>query len=165
MPDNVSLKDAAGATFVGAAKEIDGVKVQRTQVTVGGSGVSADVSDTNPMPITPGVLSYYLFVSGGGTVNTTNAKASAGKLRRLHFTNRSGVERWLKFWDKSTQPVPATDTSTLRLMYRLPPGGSLNLDVDVSFLSGIGVGVVANPETNDASFIGGWEVVGMVYFQ
>ena len=58
--------------------------------------------------------------SAAGT-NATSLKASPGNLYGFLLANRSTKERYLKFYDKASAPVPGTDTPKFTIF--LPPKG------------------------------------------
>ena len=50
MPDNVTIKDGAGANSVIASDDIGGVNYQRVKIALGADGTAVDASASNPVP-------------------------------------------------------------------------------------------------------------------
>jgi hypothetical protein len=145
---------------------------------VGGRGSTSDGNNAVPVTIasgaTTGTPSIAASSSVTGTtiakvlaaasVNNTLVKSSAGRLYGYHLANPTTSWRYVKLYNKATAPVAGTDTPAATIS--LPPGGSVELHhtVPLSFGTGIGYAITANPADLDATAVAANDVVGHLLY-
>ena len=120
-------------------------------------GVSSQVisgSITNT-PITPTTL----FTNSLATVNLLSVKASAGTLWSILASNTNAVVRYLKFYNKASAPIVATDIPVM--VIALAPGvptkiyGGAN---GIRFSTGIALAITVNAADSDNTPVAAAEV-------
>lgn len=128
MADNVAITAGSGTSV--ATDDISGVHYQRVKPSWGADGSAADVSDSAPMPITPGAsaavagLSTYSASLAGGSTPTT-VKASTARLYGLAVGNPNTQTVWLQLFESTSTPTVGTDAP--KLSYPVPPGDGASI--------------------------------------
>lgn len=97
-----------------------------------------------------------------GTNNASVVKASLGRLSSLVAINTGSTVRYLKFYDKATNPDPTSDTPVL--IYPIPAntGGAgvvLSLPKPITFQNGISFLIVSGVANNSNAAAAANEVV------
>jgi hypothetical protein len=92
---------------------------------------------------TTGGASPYQFISGA-SFNNVNVKNAAGQIYTIAAFNQNAAQRYLRFYDKGSQPSPGVDTPVHTLI--LPgntqgAGAILPTPVGLTFAAGIGFAI------------------------
>lgn len=98
-----------------------------------------------------GATPYHLLAAG--TTNATSVKNTPGRLYSILVNNLNAAVRYLKFYDKASAPVPATDT--VKYVVPIPAGAvvSLSLGVGLDFAVGIAFALVTGISNTDATAV------------
>jgi hypothetical protein len=143
MPDNLSVKDAAGATQTLAMKEYGSVKY-------------------------PGVQGWsQAKVKSAASTNLTSVKASAGVLGGLVLcNNHASADRFIKFYNKASAPVIASDTARLVFTIAIPAGQVRQIDFPpgINFSTGIAYAITGAVGETDTTAIAVDDVTGFLAF-
>jgi hypothetical protein len=120
--------------------------------------------DVNALPTaaTDGGANPFAIVSLA-TTNPGLVKSTPGNLYGFILSNTSTIAwAWVKLYDTTTAPVPGTDTPVA--VFGLPPAQTIakSFPVGLSFATGIGVAMTANPAPTDTTAILAGQVVGML---
>lgn len=124
-------------------------------------GVNANQNGTwnvGMSPNTSGGTSNYHVVSAAST-NAANVKSSAGQVYGWDAYNAAASVRYIKLYNKSTAPVPGTDTPIRTIAI---PAGQKAFNVienGMPFSNGIGIAIVAGIADSDATVISASDVV------
>jgi len=120
----------------GTALPVSGTFWQATQPVSGSVSLA---------PVTSGGLSPYrnlsLLVAGA------SVKASAGQLYGYYLENNAASARYVKFYDKASAPVVASDTPVLTLP--LPAGAAANLTLPIGLVFATGIAICATGGVGD----------------
>lgn len=113
-------------------------------------------------PVTSGGLSMHHLTSAA-TNNATTVKASAGQVYSMQAMNKNASPRYLKFYNKASNPAPATDSSLLVKVIMIPgnsagAGAVLNWDKGLEFTTGVAYAVVNGASDTDNTSIGSEDV-------
>lgn len=86
--------------------------------------------------------------------NATVVKASPGNLYNIQVFNLTGTLFYLKFYNKTTSPAPATDSALLVKVIVVPANSSgagvaIDFSTPIFFSTGIALAVVANVSNTD----------------
>jgi hypothetical protein len=97
--------------------------------------------------------------TSAATTNATLVKAGAARLYNVCAINTSASDRFIKFYNKATAPVPGTDTPLK--VFKVPANGVMLWDMEIgsSFPLGIGFAITALIADLDATAIGAGEIV------
>lgn len=131
MSDNVTVKDATGASVVIAAEDRSSVFYHRMLVT----------------PTTAGGLSISRVISAA-TTNATSVKASAGQVYGWYISNVNAAARYVKLYDKASAPTVGTDTPVMTLM--IPATGGTNVEFGNGIAFGTGIALAITTAVTDA---------------
>lgn len=90
-----------------------------------------------------------------GSINATVIKASAGNVYLIEITNTSAAFKYVKFYNKTTTPAPATDNGLLVKRYGIAPNSTLVVDfpLGIPFTTGIGLATVTGTSDTDATAV------------
>lgn len=122
-------------------------------------------SASSPVPIgssTSGGLSTYRNISLSAT--GINIKPSAGQINGWYLFNNATGSRFVKFYDKATNPTVGTDTPLLTLQLPAGDGANLNLLPGIQFNNGIGIAATVNVGDSDTTAPSANDVVANVIF-
>ena len=100
--------------------------------------------------------------SSGATTNATLVKASAGRLYKMRGYNTTAGVLYLKLFNKTTAPVPGTDTPVHT--EALKPNDYFNLefgDLGLYFATGIGYAITGAVADGDTTVLTAGAIVGM----
>lgn len=101
------------------------------------------------------------------TTADTNAavvKASAGLVSSVVIGNVSGVQCWVKLYNKATAPTVGTDVPVAWCYAGNNTQTVAKFDPPINFSTGIGIGIVQNPATADTTaFTANGGVVTIAY--
>ena len=95
----------------------------------------------------------YHYISGAST-NSTNLKATGGRVYLVIAMNTNAAARYVKLYDKATAPTCGTDTPVQT--YMLPPSNSgavINLGNGLNFQNGIGFCITGGMADNDTTAV------------
>lgn len=161
MSDNYAINEATSGTLTTiAADEIGGIKYPRTKLCFGVDGAVADVSATNPAPVTTlaqtsGGLTPYRNLDAGSTGSVV--KGAAGQIYTLVISNQHATNaRYLKVYNKAsaassadtpvmTIPVQAGQTRDVTF----PNGLEFNAGISIRATTGIADADTGAPSPND----------------
>jgi hypothetical protein len=126
-----------------------------------------EVDQSNPLPIlsvNPVTLSYRKLATAD--TNLAVPKASAGKLYSLNITNVSAGTKYLKIYNKATNPVLATDVPVVTIP--VVAGGSVNHtfagNIGLNFTLGIAIAITgAIADTDTTILVANDVVLTLVY--
>lgn len=148
LPGSLGSKNSANSFPVVVASDQGAVPVSGS-VSVSGLATGTDGVD------------LFGLVSAAN-INATVVKASPGRVFMVAAANNGAAPRYLKLYDKSTTPAPATDTSLLRgAPILLPAGGGqvfVSLEGFKGFTAGISFAITAGIAAADATAINANEV-------
>lgn len=121
------------------------------------------------MPGTPDHLrksasaSTYHKISAAST-NADTVKASAGVVTGYYLVNTSTSFRYVKLYNKASNPTVGTDTP--RCVYGIPPesAANMNLDPPVSFATGIAIAITAGIADSDATAVAANDVAVTLHY-
>lgn len=100
------------------------------------------------------------------SINATVVKASAGTLFEVAVFNGSAATIYLKLYDKSTTPAPATDSAVLRTIIPIAAGAVWNQEfgaIGKRFTAGISLATTAAVGATDATAIGAGVIIHGTY--
>lgn len=125
-----------------------------------GSAAIGTVVDT---PTTSGGLDMYMAVSAA-SINDDTIKASAGQVYSVQAMNKNTNPRYVKLYNKASNPTPGSDSALLVKTLMIPGNTSgtgmvLNWDKGLDFTTGIAVVIVSGMTTTDVGTIGSEDVV------
>lgn len=137
----------------GTAMPAQAVPVNGT-MTISGTAV---VTQT-PSASSGGYSTNTLIVSAA-TNNAAVISAAAAGVGQIVAANSAASWRYVKLYNKSTTPAPATDTPFM--VVPVPPGGTVVLphSLHVRFSTGLGIAIVAGSANSDNTAVGAGEVV------
>ena len=104
-------------------------------------------------------------INAAATTNATLVKSTAGRVYGYHLANTTATWRYLKLYNKTTAPVPGTDTPVAQVA--IPPNGAVTVDLAVPYAgtsAGIGYAITAAPADLDATAVAAGDVVGYLLF-
>lgn len=143
MPDNMQVKDAAGATQTLGMKEYGSVKF-------------------------PGIIGWTLAkIKAAASTNLTSVKASAGVVGGFLFANNhASAARFVKLYNKASAPVIASDTALLIATIAIPAGQvrSFEFPAGLNFSTGIAYAITGAVGETDATAISVDDVTGFIAF-
>lgn len=122
-----------------------------SSLTIGNVGIVAGsslIGQVNMAPRTTGGCTM-LHRKATGDTNLVSVKASAGQLYGFHVKNRAGAERFLKFYNKNSAPVLASDVPVM--VIPLAAGETLNWNEPhgVPFAAGIAMSMTTGIADTD----------------
>lgn len=143
MADNFQAKDATGATQTLVMKEYGGVKY-------------------------PGIVGWTIAkVKAAASTNLTSVKASAGVLGGFTLcNNHASSARFVKFYNKASAPVIASDTALLRFTIAIPAGGERTLEfpAGLNFSTGIAYAITGAVGETDTTAVVADDVTGFLSY-
>ena len=109
-----------------------------------------------------GLTTVARLVSAAATVNATVAKASAGRLYRIHGYNAATGVRYLKLYNKASAPTVGTDVPVVTI----PLSPSREFDIDLGligqyFSTGIAYALTTGAADADTGVLTAADVVGL----
>lgn len=129
-----------------------------------GTNLAADVGVQ--MRSTGGALSITRLLSAAASTNATLVKGSAGKLAKITGYNAAAAVRYLKLYNKATEPTVGTDTPVATIA--IAPSKEFVIDwadIGLTFATGIGFGLTTGSADNDTGALTAADVVGLnVYY-
>ena len=138
------------ATLIGASSS-DGTTPTLAYINATTNRLLVDALSTS-IPATSGGLSLYQKVSTANN-NADTVKASAGQVYSVQVFNNSGNIGYLKFYNKASNPAPASDTPLKTILIPANTSGSGAVfdfgNLGAQFATGIAIAVVAGIATND----------------
>lgn len=172
--DTVAYKTTAGAgetLITVATDDIAGVKHPRAKLEWGADGTAGDVAAANPLPVTliPGTangLSTDRTLSAAST-NLKTIKASAGKVGGWYLSNTNAAARFVKLYNKASNPVLASDTPLMTLMI---PGNTAGAGANVAFpngitfSAGIAMAITTGVGDTDTGAVAANEIVANIFY-
>lgn len=133
------------------------------------NGAELAVSGDDPLPVTPaasavtgGIPNVSRLPSAAATTNPTLVAAGQHQVYYIIGYNAATTIRYLKLYNKATQPVVGTDTPVLTIP--IPAGGGIALDIHLGlnlFPLGLGYGLTQAPADNDATALVAGDIVGL----
>lgn len=152
---------AAGALIPGDAGNGLDVDVTRMAALVAGAALIGRVSVE---PQTANGLSISRLVSAAST-NATTAKASAGQLYGWYLYNANAAVRFLKIYDKASNPTVGTDTPVLTIP--IPPGSAANVEFTngIAFPTGIAFALTTGGVDSDNTGVAATEIFVNLLFK
>lgn len=129
------------------------------QVDENGNTTSA-TPDTLHADLAP-TMSTGRLLSVAASTNSTNVKASAGRVYAIQGYNAANAVRYFKLYNKATAPTVGTDTPVKTLA--LPPGVGFAFDWSrgYAFATGIGFGLTTGAADNDTGALTAADVLGI----
>lgn len=136
--------DYRGVVLVDATGCVTGTDGNPLVVELADGGVAA-APTADPMA---NVKSATLKASN--TANATNVKNSSGYVEDILASNNSAANKWLKFYDKASNPV-AADTPIATIL--IEPGTTLSvtLSLALKFANGISYAITSGVSTFDVT--------------
>ena len=119
------------------------------------SGSLTSAGTVTSTPVTPTTL----FTNSLATVNLLSVKASAGTLWSILASNTNAAVRYLKFYNKASAPVVATDIPAM--VIALAPGVPITIHGGangIRFSTGIALAITVNAVDNDNTAVAAAEV-------
>ena len=113
----------------------------------------------NPSASTGGGSSNINIIAAAGT-NAALLKASAANLVELYASNLTASFKFVKLFNKSTAPVPGTDTPIRT--YAIPPNSTIVLNTVAGarvFTSGLGIAITGGAAALDATPVAAADVI------
>lgn len=99
-------------------------------------------------------------ISAAATTNATTAKASAGDVHMIHGFNAAVTARYLKLYDKASNPTVGTDTPVLT--FTLPPLLMFQFSLDAFYFStGIAYALTTGVADADTGALTAADVTGL----
>lgn len=143
MADDMAVKDATGATRTIASKEF-GSKLY------------------------PQVFGWTIAkVKSAASTNLTSVKASAGILAGFMLcNNHASAARFVKFYNKASAPVIASDTALLLFTIAIPAGQvrQVDLPAGLNFSTGIAYAITNAVGETDTTVVVADDVTGFMAF-
>lgn len=140
MPDDIAITAGSGTTV--ATDLVSSRHFQRVKVVHGADGTASDACPATPLPVelvptgAGGSTPYYL--TSAASTNLTAVKASAGKLYSFEVTNTNAAVRYIRFYNKASAPVIASDSALIVAGYAVPGNGGIVVPVaNRAFSTGI----------------------------
>lgn len=162
---------------IGVAPDVTGSPVPVDFVTLGSSNkrqtmtvsdASTEDMDAKVLAVDPAVTDNGLVVrpiqtgttmthllSTGTSADATIVKASPGRLYTARVFNLNAVPIYVKFYEKITNPAPATDTSLLKFVVAVQAGESRDVTSarGITFVTGIAFAIVTGIANNNATAV------------
>ncbi len=135
---------------------------------VGADGVTP-VSPANPLPVQAAIGASASLgattarVKSAATTNITVVKASPGNVSAIVLVNNSAAKKFVKFYDKATAPVLATDVPKFTLV--LQPNVALTTDALIGFSAGISYAITNLVADTDATVVAVDDVHGFIAYK
>lgn len=106
-----------------------------------------------------GLSNHYL--ESAASINATIIKNTTGKLYSLHIFNSVASVRYIKFYNKTSAPVPGTDTPVFKFVIPANFNGYLIIPNSYgrSFTTGIAYVITANLVNTDTTAIGAGDII------
>lgn len=111
-----------------------------------------------------GSASVYHKISAAST-NADTVKASPGVVTGYFLVNTNVAFRYVKVYNKASNPTVGTDTP--RLVLGIPASSSANLNIDppIAFETGIAIAIVTGIADSDATAVAANDVAVSLYYQ
>ena len=106
-------------------------------------------------------------IHAAATNNAAVVKASAGQVYGWYFFNNSAATKFVKLYNKTTTPAPATDNGVLAITIAVPAGGGTNVfwAAGVAFGTGIGIAIVNLVSETDNTSVAAADVTGWLLWK
>jgi hypothetical protein len=146
----------------------------RAKITDGTNNAAVKAASTAPVAADPALVVAWspnmapsnnsLLPSAAATINATVVKASAGRLFKVKGYNAKAAVVYLKFWNKTTTPAPASDTALI--VFSFPLKASEQFDIDLTplgfaFSTGIGYTLSTGSANADVTALVAADIVGL----
>lgn len=144
----VEITGGRGTSMPAQAVPVNGI------MTVSGTAV------VTPTPsASSGGFSTNTLIVSAATNNAAVIAAAAAGVGGIVASNSAASWRYVKFYNKSSAPAPATDTPFM--VVPVPPGGTVVLpqSFHIRFSTGLGIAIVAGAANNDNTAVGAGEVI------
>lgn len=179
--ENVASPQAAALLTVGAAGMWHGplparyFRVLVTGISAGAMTGSVFMSSAPLAFATESVLASLQAVTSGGlsikrllsaaTNNAQNVKASAGQLYGWEIANTNAAARYVKLYNETTTPAPATDVAAL--VIQVPASGKAvaSHDTGIAFSVGIGLATVTGIAEADNTAVGAGDLEVNLFYK
>jgi hypothetical protein len=164
----VNVTGISAGTTAGVIEFLTQATPALTNNLVLASGTNT-IGNVGLAPQTTGGLSSVKVISAASN-NATLVKSTAGQVYNIQAFNTATSVRYLKLYNKTSAPAPATDTGSTVLLasYLIPANGS-GLVVEISngmaFSAGIGLAVVTGMADSDNTSTGASEVIVNVQYK
>lgn len=126
-----------------------------------GTALIGDVG-IQPRATSGGFTTFNRLLSAAASTNSTNVKASAGRIYGIYGYNAAAAARYLKLYNKATPPTVGTDTPILT--FQLIPTATFNisfLDIGVYNSAGIGFGLTTGSADADTGALTAGDITCM----
>jgi len=145
MADNFQANPGSGGSTFAADDVGSGLLVPRMKKVVGPDGVYQDGWTPHRK-------------TSAASTNATNVKSTSGQLGFILCINVTATIRYLKFYNQSGTPAPATDNANLVAVIPIPAnaagaGAVIPIPDGLNFSSGIGYAMTANASDTDNTAI------------
>jgi hypothetical protein len=101
-------------------------------------------------------------IKSAASTNSTNLKASAGRVYALDLTNNTGSMVWFKLFDKASAPTAGTDTPAWTIGIPANGGRTIDWSNGVPFANGIGYTITGGKTDGDTTNTAADDVHGMI---
>lgn len=123
--------------------------------TIGNVGVAAATSG--------GYSVYHL--KAAATTNAQTPKGSAGQLYGWSVFNAAASVKYLKFYNKATNPTVGTDTPLFVIPLEASKTTSFNITAGITFATGIAIAVTGALADNDTTALAANDVVVDLFYK
>lgn len=96
-------------------------------------------------------MPVHRLVSAAGTTNSTNIKASGGRIKRMFVTNTSASTKYLKLYNKASAPTIGTDAPIYTIGLPATDTSFVEFSTPIDFTAGIGYGLTGAAADNDTT--------------
>lgn len=153
----------------GSSGGLTNTELRASAVPVSISGTASVTVSNTPLPtilnataVTGGVLGFK--VLSAASTNSTNVKASAGRIYSCQFSNSSASYRYVKFYNLATAPV--VGTTPVVSIVGVPPGGraSLTSAQGIYCSAGIGFSIVGGPDDANTTAVAANDIHGSITY-
>jgi len=111
----------------------------------------------------PGVKTKKLRSAAG--TNAHVIKVGGAKLYSILVMNATGANAYLKLFDSSGAPAPATDTPLITLDTKLLPAGPLTFGAVVNFRKGLAIAITAVADDGDDTPVGAGDLILSLFYE
>jgi hypothetical protein len=149
----------------------------RTKVTDGTNNAAVKAASTASVAADPALVvtqspngyatSVARLVSAAATTNATVVKASAGRVFKIRGYNAKAAVCYLKLYNKTTTPAPATDNALIITSIALKASDVFDIDlgaIGLAFSTGIGFALTGASSDTDATALVAADIVGLNIF-
>jgi hypothetical protein len=146
----------------------------RARITDGTNLAAVKAASTAPVAADPALVVAWspnmapsnvsLLPSAAASINATVVKASAGRLFKIKGYNAAAAVRYLKFWNKTTTPAPASDAALIVFSFALKASDQFDIDLTplgYAFSTGIGYTMSTGSANTDVAALTAADIVGL----